>query len=179
MPAVRYYRGYGNQHCYCQQANINLTPTSEKSRVVKYIKGSVPVTLLAEQRPEVVTDKILTGTGRKAKFGTTSIKVEEVTETQAGKQYQVRMTVNEEGKENDWNWMNTLYQRIELHDEKGNKFQTYGTSFGGNGAGGMQVTFTYGYSGGPKMGVPTKLIFYAWTMIQYQVNFEFKDLPLP
>ena len=29
------------------------------------------------------------------------------------------------------------------------------------------------------MGVPTKLIFYAWTMIQYQVNFEFKDLPLP
>jgi hypothetical protein len=174
----RFYR-YGNGYRqYAQQASVNLLPTSEKARAVKYLRAVVPVTLLSEQRPEVVSDKVLTAKGKKVKFGQTHIHVEDVTET-AGKQYQIRMSITEDGKDNDYTWMNSLYQRIELVDGKGNKFQSYGTSFSSAGPGNAQVTFTYGPQGGAKTGVPTKLIFYAWSTVQHQVAFEFRDLPLP
>ena len=120
----------------------------------------------------------MTAKGKKAKCGNTQIHVEDVTEM-PGKQYQIKLSITEDGRDNDWTWTNSLYQRIELHDDKGNHFQSYGTSFSSMGAGNVQVTFTYGQQGGAKMGVPHKLIFHTWNTIQHQVTFEFSDLPLP
>ena len=53
-----------------------------------------------------------------------------MTETPA-KQYQIKMSITEEQKDNpnDYSWTNSLYQRIELLDEKGNKMQIYGSQW--------------------------------------------------
>ena len=32
---------------------------------------------------------------------------------------------------------------------------------------------------GPNLGPPTKLVFYAWNLMEHDVEFEFHDLPLP
>jgi hypothetical protein len=75
--------------------------------------------------------------------------------------------------------MNTLYQRIELVDEKNNKFQIFSSSWGNSGAGQVQLTLVFGAPGNVKMNQPARFVFQQWTTLQYQVPFEFRDLPLP
>jgi hypothetical protein len=177
----RFSNRYGNgNRSFQMQAQLALTRPSLKASGIKVVRGSIPVTLLVEQKPVVVTDKVLSAKGKKATIGTTTFLIEDVSEM-PGKQYQLKLSVTEENHDNpnDYTWMNTLYQRIELIDEAGNKFQVYGTSWGNSGANNVQMTLTYGQVGAVKMKPPAKFVFHSWTTLQHQVHFEFKDLPLP
>jgi hypothetical protein len=31
----------------------------------------------------------------------------------------------------------------------------------------------------PKVGPPAKLVYYSWVLMEHEVAFEFRDLPLP
>lgn len=178
----RWTSRYGNGYrSYTQQTQVSLLRPSEKAQSVKLIQGTIPVLLLADQKAEVVSDNILAAKGKKAKAGTASFAIEDVTET-PNKQYQIKMTITEQAKEdpNDHTWINSLYQRIELQDAEGNKYQMSGNSFGGNGPNHANVTFTYSNPGNnAKLGPPAKLIYYNWSTLQHVVRFEFRDLPLP
>lgn len=170
--------GHGNRSA-SMQTQVTLARPSERATGVKLVRGSIPVTLLAEQKPVVVTDKILAAKGKKNKIDTTSFTIEEVGEM-AGKQVQVKMTITEAtDNPNDYTWMNALYQRIELQDAKGNKFQVVGSGWGNNAPGTVQMTLTFSPQGNAKVGPPDKLIYYSWTTLQHQIAFEFRDLPLP
>ena len=170
---------YGNR-TNSYQAQVNLNRVSEKASVIKTLRGTVPVNLLAVQKPVVVAEKIKDAKGKKVTIDRTTIHIGEVVE-QPNKQYQVKLGITEDNKDaNDNSWMNTMYQRIQLFDEKGNQFQVYGTSWGNNGPNHVEMTFTYGQP--PNVmapGGPTKLVFMSWQTVTQQVNFEFKDIPLP
>jgi hypothetical protein len=170
--------GGGNKTCSIQ-TYVNLAHPSEMSRSVKIIKGSVPVTLLADQKPEVVSDDIMKAKGKKAKIGKVSFDIKEISQL-PNKQYQLQLGISNDDKTNpnDYTWMNSLYYRIELQDAKGNQFNHFGSSWSSNGMNHVDLTFTYGQPNG-KAEPPKKLIYYVWTLINYQVAFEFKDLPLP
>ncbi|HEY7426581.1 MAG TPA: hypothetical protein VH682_20265 [Gemmataceae bacterium] len=172
---------YGNgNRSYMQQTQLQLHRLSERASKVKVVRGELPVTLLVEQKPVVVAANVLKAKGTKNTAGTTTFHFEDVT-VQPNKQYQVKLTITEDNKENpnDWTWMNTMLQRIELQDDKGNKFQTYGTNFGNSGPNQVQVTLTYGAPPNGKIGTPSKFVFQQWRTMQHLVPFEFKDLPLP
>jgi hypothetical protein len=171
--------GQGNRSFH-MQSQFNLHRPSLKATSVKLVRGSIPVTLLAEQKPVVLTDKVLTAKGKKATVGATTFVFDEVSETPT-KQYQVKLSVTEDNKDNpnDYTWMNTLYQRIELLDEKGEKFQIFSTGWGNSGPTNVQITLVFGPMGNAKMAAPAKFIFQQWATLHYQVPFEFKDLPLP
>lgn len=158
-------------------AQVSLVRPSAKATSVKLIKGTVPINVLVEQKAEVVTDQLATAKGKKFTVGTTSFSVEDVSETPA-KQTQVRLSITEEGGAvggpNDYTWMNSLWSRLEVHDEKGNKMQSNGGSWGGSGPSHANITLTY-----PAGGKPSKLVFQVWTTVQSQIGFEFKELPLP
>lgn len=170
----------GGNKTYCMQSYVNLGRSSEKSRSVKVLKGSVPVTLLGSEKPEVVSDDILKAKGQKKQIGPVSFDIQDVSQT-PNKQYTVKMgiTNNDKDNPNDHTWMNTLYYRIELQDAKGNKYNHYGSSWGGNGTNHVDLSFTYGNPGNAKIEPPKKLIYHVWTLVNHQVDFEFKDLPLP
>lgn len=177
----RYYRGYSGNRSHSMQTQVNLHRVSEKATGLKYLRGTVPVTLLVEQKPVVVTDDFLKSKGKKVKIGTTQFIFEDIKPIPANKQYQLRLTISEEQKDSnmhDWSWMNSLYQRIELQDVKGNKYQVYSTSWGNSSPTNVQLTLTYGQSGA-KLGPPQKFIFHAWKTMEHQVEFELRDLPLP
>lgn len=173
----RYGNGYRTYHL---QAQVNLNRPSEKATSVRVLRGTVPVTLLAEQKEVVITDNILTAKGKKFAVGSTTFLVEDINE-QPNKQYQLKLSVTEDNKDNpnDYTWMNALYQRIELHDPKGAKFQVFGSNWGNSSANHVQLTMTYGAPANAKIGPPAKFIYYAWTTLVHQAPFEFKDLPLP
>jgi hypothetical protein len=163
-----------------QQTQVNLSWPSKNCRTVKILKGLVPVTILAEQKPMVVTDKLLTSKGKKFQVGATSFTIDDVS-TLAGKQHQIKMTVSEENRDGseDWSRMQTLQQRLEVQDDKGNKQQFYFNNLGwGGGPSTAQVWFTV-QPGTGKLGPPTKLIYYQWILMEHEVEFEFKGLPLP
>jgi hypothetical protein len=170
---------YGNK-ASSYQAQVNLNRVSEKATTIKTLRGSVPINLLAEQKPVVVAEKVLTAKGKKVTIDTTTIHVGDVTE-QPNKQLQVKLSISEDNKDpNDFSWMNTMYQRIQLFDDKGNQYQVYGTSWGNNGANHVDLTFTYGQMPNVmKAGTPAKLVFMSWHTLTHQLNFEFKDIPLP
>ena len=172
---------YGNgNRMYSMATQVNLQRPSERAAGVKVVRGSLPVTLLVDQKAVVVTDKVLEGKGTKAQVGDTLINIDEVTET-PGKQYQIKMSITEDQKDNpnDYSWTNSLYQRIELLDVKGNKMQVYGSNWNNSSANHVDMTLTYGSAGGAKPEAPGKLIYHTWTTEQHQIPFEFKDLPLP
>ncbi len=169
--------GVGNRAA-SMPAQLALARPSDKATGVKVIRGRIPVTLLAEQTPVVVAEDVLKAKGTRAKVDTTSFHIEDVSQL-ANKQVQVKMTVSESAENpQDFTWMNALYQRIELQDEKGNKFMVVGNGWGHSTPGAVQITTTF-MPQGARFGTPRKLIYYRWTTLQHEVAFEFKDLPLP
>jgi hypothetical protein len=92
----------------------------------------------------------------------------------------VALTARRAGKDNqyDYTWTNSLHQRVELTDEKGQKFLSHGLNFNNSTPTSVQGTFTFGDPTG-KLGKPAKLTYYGWVTAQHQVEFEFRDLPLP
>jgi hypothetical protein len=175
----RYYGGGGYKQM-TMQASVNLQRPSEKATLLKHIKGVVPVTLLVDQKPVVIAEKILSAKGVKKLAGDVEFLIEEVKKL-ANNQVQIKMTINYKGKSNDYMWMNTLYQRMELLDDKGNKYQNWGTHWGGNGNNHVNLTMTYGHFGpnGAKAANPGRFIYQLWSMRQHDIVFEFKDVPLP
>jgi hypothetical protein len=134
--------------------------------------------LLVEQKPIVITDKVLTSKGLKKSVGDVEFNIENV-QKMPNNQFQIKFTVTNKGKAEDYTWMNTLYQRIELQDEKGNKFQNWGSSWGGNGANHVNLTLTYQHFGPGKAPEPARFVYQHWVTRQHDIHFEFKDVLLP
>jgi hypothetical protein len=174
-----FYSG-GGYRSYVHQTQATLILPSRTSRTVKILKGIIPVTLLADQKPAVVTDRILSAKGQKFKTGSATFYVEDVSEL-AGKQSQIKMSVTEESNDgpNDWTRIQSLQQRIEVQDAKGNKHQFYFNSVNTTGVNSGQYTFTIQPNDNAKVGPPAKLVYYAWILMEHEVVFEFRDLPLP
>jgi hypothetical protein len=172
---------YGNgNRMFSTQTQVNLLRSSENATSVKVVRGSLPIMLLVNQKPVVVAEKILEAKGKKTTIGGTHFEIGEVTEL-PGKQYQIKMVVNEDLKDNpnDYSWMNSLAQRIELHDDKGGKLQIMGSQWNNSAANHVEMTLTFATAGGAKPEAPTKLVYQTWTTEQHVIPFEFKDLPLP
>ena len=72
-----------------------------------------------------------------------------------------------------------LIQHVTLADDKGQKFQSHGFNWTNGTPTTVQGTFMFGDGGNAQLGKPHKLIYYGWVTMQHQVEFEFKDLPLP
>src|SRR5205807_4111981 len=115
--------------------------------------------------------------GKKFRVGTTNFAIEDVSETPA-KQPQVRLSITEDvsttGGPNDFTWMNSLWNRLEVYDAKGNRLMNNGSSWSGAGPNHANITMTY--AAGAK---PSKLVYQVWKTLSCQVPFEFKGLPLP
>jgi hypothetical protein len=163
-----YQHGYRS---YMHQVNGSLKP-SANSRKLTALKGTIPVTLVAETKPKITIPKVKEAKGKTFKEGAATINIEDVT-TDRG-QPGIKMTISENipNGQQDYTWMNSIQQRIEVYDENGNKLQNYGGSWNMNGNNTIAGTFHFS-------GVPVKMVYYDWITLSYQVPFSFTDLPLP
>ncbi len=173
-----FYGGYYGYRNMVLQTQVQLAGHGG-ARAVKLVKGVLPVTILAEQKPEIVVEKILTVKKQKFESPEVTLEIEAVKEG-PNKGYQIGLTARRAAKDNqyDYTWTNSLHQRIELTDEKGQKFQSHGFNWTNGTPTSVQGTFLFGDAGG-KLGKPAKLTYYGWVTTQHQVEFEFRDLPLP
>jgi hypothetical protein len=175
---MRFWGGWRN---YFSQTQANLLWPSKSAKKVRLLKGVIPVTLLADQKPSIVTDKLLAAKNKKYKVGSATFHIMDVN-GQPGKQYTIRLGVSEENKENpnDYSRIQSMQQRLEVQDDKGNKHQCYvNITNWGNGPNNAELQLMIQPTNNAKIGPPTKLIYYAWVLMQHEVAFELKDLPLP
>jgi hypothetical protein len=189
-----FWFGMNAYRCYSQQTSANLVWPSKTAKSVKIMRGIIPATLLSEQKPTVVTERLLSSKGKTFKIGQTTFKIEDVTEV-AGKQHQIKIHVTEESKDNpnDWTRIQTLAQRLEVQDNRGNKLPWGFQPIQWQNNNSVQLQLTTGVQNQPgmpaaapgngnghaKFGLPNRLVYYAWTLMEHEVEFEFHDVPLP
>jgi hypothetical protein len=163
-----YQQGYRS---YMHQVTGQLKPLAS-SRKLASLKGTIPVTLVAQTKPKITIDKIKEAKGKTFKEGTATIHIED--DTTNNGQPGLKMTISENipNAQNDYTWMNSIQQRLEVFDENGTKLQNYGGSWSMNGNNTIAGTFHFS-------GVPAKLVYYEWITLSCQVPFAFSDLPLP
>jgi hypothetical protein len=170
----RYYGGGNKQPSV--QVSIPLSAGAVGAKRLELLRGVVPVSLLVEQRPVVVTEEITKAKDLKKEVEGVEFHIREV-KTMPNNQFQVQFSITNKANPSDYNFINTIYQRVELYDDKGVKFQNYGSSWGGGGPT-VNLTLTFGNFNG-KIGTPAKFIFHHWVTRTHEVAFELKDLPLP
>src|SRR5262249_41521351 len=96
-------------------------------------------------------------------------------------QYQIQFNATKDtrGGGVDYSWTNSLYQRLELQDARGNKFPSWGSSWGSSGANHVTMTLTYTTVGPGNPGDPTKFIYQPWVPRGRDGRFESRPLPWP
>ena len=174
-----YYNGFNRSHA--QVVNAGLVMPSKNSRQVSRIRGVIPVTLLAEQKLLTITDNIMQAKGKKFKVGDATFQFDDVEATKTNiKHYSFKITYNENTTETrfDYSKIQSLQQRLELRDAKGNKIDTYSNFLQFNSPTSAQLVInTQGT--GKNAGVPAQLFYINWVQLDHEVAFELKDLPLP
>ncbi len=172
----RYYGGGGNKQM-TMQASVSLLRTSQKATAVKELRGVLPVSLLVEQKPMPIAEKILTAKGKKSTIGDLEFNVETVTKNK-NNAFDIKFSIANKGNLNDFNWMNNIYQRLELVDAKGEKFQVINTNWHGSNGNSVTMTLTFS-ANGRKMGDPDRFLFQHWVTRQHDIHFVFREVPLP
>lgn len=171
-------------------ASVNLVRADRGATAIKSLKGRMGVVLLSGTVPEVtVTDPLKV---KKKEFvgRTTQLTIESVDEDANQKgAYVVSLSARTTAEVDpnrgiDYGWNNSLWQRLELTDAKGNKYFTYGPNTNENNGLSIRMTMQF-VPTDPRTGVqykfgpPTKLVLQEWLTVTHEVTFAFKDVPLP
>ncbi len=180
-------RGMRGHNTY---GNLNLNRTGDKSATtITSLKAKIGIILLSGTSPEIiVTDplkvKTKTFVGR-----TVEMEFGGLTEDANNKgQYTFEATLKKAGvgdaEREDYNWSNNIWQKVEVLDANGNRYQTYGPNSINNNGSAVQLTVPYNAndrrSGKQlKLGPPVKIIVNEWLSVTQEVTFEFKNIPLP
>ncbi|WP_439627417.1 hypothetical protein [Gemmata sp.] len=180
-------RGMRGHNTY---GNLNLNRSGAgAATTIKSLKAKIGIILLSGVTPEILIGDPLkvkgkAFVGRTAELDFTSL----VEDPNTKGSYVLDATMRKLGvtdeNQQDYNWSNSAWSRIELQDAAGNKYQTHGpNNLNNNGA---SVQFTIPFTPNDrrtgkanKLGPPVKVVVNEWLSVTHEVTFEFKDLPLP
>jgi hypothetical protein len=154
-------------------SDILLQRSSEKARTIKTLRGVIPVQVVAERKPLVVTEKVLEATGKKFQIGESSLEITQAEKSKDGT-YHFRLAVPPDASGVHIRW----HDRVHLEDAKGHRYEPHG--LGDTHSGGIhEIMLDYAESKDPAVGPPSKLLVEDWIIVHHPIPFEFKDVPLP
>jgi hypothetical protein len=177
LPEVRFYQN-GMYRSLNQSVSMNLTRGDRRATTIKELTGKVNLLLLSEIRPEVEIEKVLEPGKKKVAGQNVEFELGELTEANGG--YSAKVTFRQRNPNpNDYGWWGNIYQRLELHDEKGGKFQTNGMQEQNVGVGVVSMKIEFMAPEAKKLGKPFKLVLVEWVTVEKAFEFSFKEIPLP
>ncbi len=190
-----HFNQYGGYRAYMMQVQGQLQP-SVSGKKLKTLKGTIPVQVVYAQTPRITVEDLLEVKNKTFKEGKVTLNVAEATKNNNQVTVKLTLTDASPGLANNYAWINTVQQRLEIYDDKGNKLRNYGAnSLNGNG-GTVDATLVFGLedgngrilrpavapangNNGKKEEPKFKLVYNEWSTMVHQVPFEFKDVPLP
>lgn len=181
---VGYYNPGNRSHN--ATAGLNLVRADRNATTIKVLRAKIGIILLAAVVPDVVVTDPVKVKNQKFVGRTVDLDIDSVAE--ANGNYTVAFTarrVGQEGNQPDYNWMNNIWQKMELQDAAGNKYHGNNWNWGQNNGMAVSMTVTFGPNdrrgNAPKVkpGPAVKFIFNEWQSVTHEVTFEFKNVPLP
>lgn len=180
----------GGYRSFSTYMSTNLVRADRGATTIKALKGRVGIVLLAGSVPEVtVADPLKV---KKQSFAGRGVQLDVDSVTEDGNQqgaYVVSLTAKslaeaDPNRGADYGWSNSLWQRLELTDEKGNRYFTQGPNAHNNNGVTVQMVLSF-VPTDPRtgsrvaLGPPKKLVLHEWLTVTHEVPFAFKDIPLP
>ena len=160
-----------------QSCNMGFNRGSREATAIREFRAKVAVAVLVEERPEFVVESILDA--KKKKFSGLNLDLEVVDATEALGVATVKVKLSQrEVNPNDRDWYSAVQQRLVMLDDKGGKMIGSLTEQNQNGAA-MTMIISFSPSPGKKPGKPSKLILNEWVTESREIEFKFKDIPLP
>jgi hypothetical protein len=154
-------------------AEVVLQRSSKTAKVIKELRGAIPVVVVVERKQKVITEKVLSSAGTKFQIGGSTLEIIR-SELDEDGNYSIQLSVPPDRRGIDLRW----HDRVRIEDATGNKYESngHGTSSSDHK---KEISFHYAQSNDPRVGLPSKLIIEDWVIVQYSIPFEFKDVPLP
>ncbi len=186
-----YYEGRGGMmRGHNTYGNLNLNRSGDKNATaIKTLKGKIGIILLTGTSPEIVIADPLKVKTKTFVGRTVELEYGSLAEDANNKgNYTLEVTVKKLGDDDpnrvDYNWSNYIWNKVELIDAAGNRYQSTGPNNFNNNGSSVQMTIPFGpndrRTGKPmKLGPPVKVVFNEWLSVTHEVTFEFKDIPLP
>lgn len=173
------YYPYSANRVNTQYLSLNLGKPDRSATVIKDLRGKLTLTLLSSTRPDVTVEKLPTVKKKAFVSRTTELFIESVTESSdAG--FSVTLTAKHLQPTNeDYTWSNSVYQRLEVYDEKGEKFVAFGVTNQVQAAGAVTMTVPFAAPAGKKLGKPDRLVLVEFLTTPREVEFAFTNVPLP
>jgi hypothetical protein len=172
---------YGGQLYRSFQQNLNLSfqRPSVESTSLKSVRGKAHVTVLAETRPDVVVSDLMKAKGRKFKGRSGSLEITDVVDQQPNPPALVIALAPANQTPQDYGWINSVGQKLEAKDAQGRPYAVTvnSTNFGSDGS--CTLTVMLVPADGTKPGPPATLVLHEWITRSMDLEFEFKDVPLP
>ncbi|MCS6865277.1 MAG: HEAT repeat domain-containing protein [Gemmataceae bacterium] len=195
QPRNAYYPGYYNSgfRSHNTHISIDLKRSDPQAKLIQSLKGRVGITLLSGAVADIVIPEPLKAQKQTYRSRSVELELQSVTEdTNQKGNYTVALKLTRRSPEGvnageDWNWGNSIWQKLELIDAQGQRYYCHGpTNNTNNGTGTVQLTVVFGpedrrsVRGQKKtLGPPAKLILQQWLTVTEEVPFEFRDIPLP
>lgn len=171
----------GNYRSLTQSISVGLVRGHKDATAVKTLRGVVPVRLLTEVKAELEIDDILTVKGKKFAARTCDLEVLEAAESKEGNGVAVKVvfTPRVQPANADERWWGDLPPRLALADDKGVRFVNGGAieAISNGTTGTVTVVFTPPPER-KKLKAATLSLTY-WVTVQKDIEFEFKNIPLP
>ncbi|HVL13655.1 MAG TPA: hypothetical protein VM529_13890 [Gemmata sp.] len=180
-------RGMRGHNTY---GNLNLSRGGGRdATTIKSLKGRIGIILLAGTSPEITIPDPLKVKTKTYVGRTVQIEYGGLTADANNKgHYQLELTIKKLGNEDpnrpDYNWSNNIWNKFEVLDADGNRYQTHGPNNFNNNGNAVTVTIPYHNNDRRtgrqiKLGPPAKFVVNEWHSVTHEVTFEFKDIPLP
>ena len=182
-PAVNtqttHYRSYGGYYrSYYQSVNVSLYRPNPSAARIREIRGTVPVTVLSGTRPDVTVPDLLSA--KKERYAGRTVDLDLKAADYANDVLSVEVTITRRnGDPNDYNWMHSIGPKIQVADAAGNAYVFNGVNRQSNSANVTTLTMQFRHPYNKKVGKPAKLEYVEWLTVTKDVEFAFKDIPLP
>ena len=164
---------------YTMGSGLNLTRTVRNATEIKELRGTIPIMVLAETRPDVTVTNLATAKGKRFAGREIDVEITQFADQNGSVTMGVLLT-RRDGNPDDYAWLNGVTQRLELYDDLGAKLQLSSIDQNTTGPNASAMTLQYApQNGNKKLGKPSKLVLVEWMTVMKNVEFQFKRLPLP
>jgi hypothetical protein len=158
---------------YCRSTRFHFQRSTDSSRMIKKLRGAVPIDVVVDRNPIVITDKLGESKGTKFKVSGEDFEITRAEFDESG-QFNLEFSVPPNRLDRLSGWR----ERVRIEDVNGEACSPTGT---GSRRSGTEHTILFIFSPGRdvKVGPPCKLIVEDWVIVHHRIGFEFKDVPLP
>lgn len=170
----------GYYRTFSQSLSFNLARGHKDATTAKEVRGVVPMLLLVDVKAELEIDDILTVKKKKFTARSCDLEVVEVTEANGVVSAKVVFTPRTQPDDGDnYSWWSTLPQRVVLADDKGVRFVNAGATEEQQSPAAVTCTLQFTPPADRKKMKPATLMLTYWVTVQQDVEFVFKNVPLP